>query len=148
MKRIAIIVSKFNSEITNGLLEGAKNLFAERSIAPEQVDTFWAPGAFELPLLAKTALQTGRYSGVVCLGAVIKGETAHFEHISHASAQGLLSTSLEHEAPVCFGVLTTYDEAQAKNRSQRNNENKGREAAAACLDAIESVAAIKRFSAY
>jgi 6,7-dimethyl-8-ribityllumazine synthase len=130
--RIAIAVSRFNEEVTSGLLQGARAYLAEHGApAPEVIP---APGAFELPLIAQTLARTGRYAGVVCLGCVIKGETAHFEFISLGAATGLMHASLATETPIAFGILTTYTDEQAEARSREDAENKGREAAAACLE--------------
>jgi 6,7-dimethyl-8-ribityllumazine synthase len=130
--RIAIAVSRFNEEVTSGLLKGARAYLAEQGAPVAEVIP--APGAFELPLIAQTLARTGRYDGVVCLGCVIKGETAHFEFISLGAATGLMTASLATETPIAFGILTTYTDEQAEARSREDAENKGREAAAACLE--------------
>jgi 6,7-dimethyl-8-ribityllumazine synthase len=134
--RIAIVVSQFNSDITEGLLRGAKARLAEDDVSISEEDIIEAPGAFELPLLAQTLGQIGRYDGIVCLGCVIKGETAHFEYISQAASLGIMMASLSIERPVSFGVLTTYTDEQAIARSRDDVQNKGREATEACLHAI------------
>ena len=109
--------------------------FSQNKIGPTDVECFDAPGAFELPLLAQTLARSGKYAGIVCLGAVIKGDTAHFEFISLGATIGIQQASLNSGVPISFGVLTTYNEEQAMIRSQPNSsENKGREAAAACLE--------------
>ncbi len=132
--KFAIVVSKFNEEVTNGLLDGAVSFLKSKKIAPKEKDIFFAPGAFELPLIAKKLAKTKKYNGVICLGCVIKGDTAHFEYISLAASVGILNASLETGVPITFGVLTTYSEEQAVARSQKNHENKGIEAASACYD--------------
>ncbi|HTL12079.1 MAG TPA: 6,7-dimethyl-8-ribityllumazine synthase [Bdellovibrionota bacterium] len=136
--RFAILVSRYNEEVTSGLLSGAKEYLAEKSVTPDVMD---APGAFELPLLAREIAKTGRYAGVICLGCVVKGDTAHFEYISETCAHGLMQAGLETGVPVAFGVLTTYTWEQALARSRPDAVNKGREAAAACF---ESAALLKR----
>lgn len=135
--RIAIIVSRFNEEVTSGLLDGAKAQLRESGVTVPAEAVFEAPGAFEIPLLAKALARTGRYDGVVCLGCVIKGDTAHFEYISQAASSGLMTASLETGVPLAFGILTTYTEEQAKARSRDDAHNKGREAAAACLASVQ-----------
>jgi 6,7-dimethyl-8-ribityllumazine synthase len=140
--RIAVVVSRFNPEVTGGLLEGARATLAEAGCALKDEDLFQAPGAFELPLIAKALAKTGRYDGVVCLGCVIKGDTAHFEFISLAASMGLMTGALETGVPLSFGVLTTYDDAQAEVRSRPGPENKGREAALACLETARLLKAI------
>lgn len=134
--RIAIIVSRFNEEVTSGLLRGAIKLLESKNIKIREQDIFTAPGAFEIPLIAQTLAQSGSYSGVICLGCVIKGDTAHFEFISLGATVGLMQSMLNTETPITFGILTAYNEDQAKTRSRDDAENKGREAAAACLETI------------
>ncbi len=138
--RIAVVVSQFNPEVTQGLLKGTECVLREHDATAE---VFEAPGAFELPLLAKTLAKTGRYHGVVCLGCVIKGDTAHFEFISLGAAVGLQMASLETECPIAFGVLTTYTDEQAIARSRDDAHNKGREAALACLGSLAVLGKIR-----
>lgn len=140
--KFALVISRFNTEITSGLERGARQFLAEKDIAPASVDRFDAPGAFETPLIAKRLARSGRYDGVICLGCVIKGETAHFEYISLAAAYGIVQASLETDVPVAFGILTTYTEEQAIARSRDDAENKGREAAAACWETARTLASI------
>ncbi|MGV0820579.1 6,7-dimethyl-8-ribityllumazine synthase [Martelella sp. AMO21009] len=140
--RIAIVISRFNEKVTTGLLNGAKAELSERGAPVADADIFDVPGAFEIPLVAKKLAQTGKFAGVVCIGAVIKGETAHFEYISEAAAHGLMQVSLETEMPVTFGILTTYTAFQAFDRSADDEHNKGREAAAACVEALEALAKV------
>lgn len=132
--RFAIVVSRFNETVTQGLLRGALRFLAEKGISHAQEDTFYAPGAFEIPLIAKKLARTRSYDGVICLGSVIKGETAHFEFISLGATIGIQLSMLETEVPISFGILTTYTEDQAEARSRDNAENKGLEAAKACLE--------------
>lgn len=101
-----------------------------------EVDLYDAPGAFELPLMAQTLAKTGKYEGVICLGCVIKGDTAHFEFISLGATIGIMQAQLATETPIAFGILTTYTDEQAVVRSRANAENKGREAAAACVESV------------
>src|SRR3989344_6792364 len=130
--RFAIVVSRFNPDVTNGLLEGAKRFLREKKIKVAESDIYAAPGAFELPLIAKKLAKKKKYSGVICLGCVIKGDTMHFEFISLAATMGILQAGLETEKPISFGVLTVLDENQAEARSRNDSQNKGVEAAAAC----------------
>lgn len=132
LDRFAILVSQFNPEVTHGLLAGAVEFLAEMGITQSPEDIFAAPGAFEIPLLAQTLARTKRYRGVICLGCVIKGDTAHFEFISLGATIGIVQATLATEVPITFGILTTYTDEQAQVRSRTNSENKGREAAAAC----------------
>lgn len=134
--RIAIVVSRFNQKVTNGLCQGAQEWLSEHHIAFRQEDLFYAPGAFELPLIAQKLAKSGKYDGVVCLGCVIKGDTAHFEFISLGATIGLMQANLATEVPISFGILTTYTAEQAEIRSEENEENKGREAVAACIESL------------
>jgi 6,7-dimethyl-8-ribityllumazine synthase len=134
--RIAIAVSAFNPEITGGLLAAARAHLAGHGAPVADGDVIDAPGAFELPLIAQALARSGRYDGVVCLGCVIKGDTAHFEFISLAASMGIMTASLATETPIAFGILTTYTDAQAEARSGDDAANKGREAASACLETV------------
>jgi 6,7-dimethyl-8-ribityllumazine synthase len=122
--RFAVVVARFNSMITEKLLEGARN-----ALAKAEVDVFYVPGAFELPLAAKMLAQTHRYHGVIALGAVIRGGTPHFDYVAGEAARGLQNVALETGIPVSFGVLTTDTLAQAEARS-----NKGFDAAMTAIE--------------
>jgi len=142
--RIAIAISRFNPEVTDGLLAGALKQLSEQGAPVRDEDIVEAPGAFELPLIAQTLARSGLYDGIVCLGCVIKGDTAHFEFISLGASQGLMTASLASEMPISFGILTTYSDEQAQARSQDDDANKGREAAAACLRTILTLRCIRQ----
>ena len=141
--RIAIVVSSFNPEVTDGLLKGALDLLKARGAPVAARDIIQAPGAFELPLIAQTLARSELYEGVVCLGCVIKGDTAHFEFISLATSLGLMTAGLSTETPITFGVLTTYTDEQALVRSRDDAENKGREAAQACFATLQTLKQIR-----
>lgn len=132
--KLALLVSRFNPDVTGGLRDGALEWLKERGI--EDVDVYEAPGAFELPIMAKHLARKGTYEGVICLGCVIKGDTAHFEFISMGATVGIMQAQLETGVPVSFGILTTYTDEQAVVRSRLDKHNKGREAAAACVEAV------------
>ncbi len=134
--KIAIVVSKFSKEISEGLLKGALTVLTKNKIEDKNIDILYCPGAFEITLTAKKLGETKKYAAVICLGAVIKGETAHFEFISYSVIQGILQLNLEYGIPVTFGVLTCYTHEQAVNRSSDNPDNKGAEAANAALEMI------------
>jgi len=140
--KFAVVISRFNSEVTLGLLKGALSYFHEQGATVSEKDIFQAPGAFEIPLIAQKLAKTGRYTGVVALGCVIKGDTAHFEFISLGATVGLMQSMLATETPISFGILTTYTEEQALKRSAHDAENKGREAATACFESARTLAAI------
>lgn len=129
--RVLVLQSRFNEVVASGLAKGALAYLTEVG-AGATVE--WAPGAFELPLIAQTAAFTGRYDAIVALGAVIKGETDHYDHIARESARGIMDASLATGVPVAFGVLTVTKEAHALARSKPGPNNKGREAAAAAVE--------------
>lgn len=140
LPQIAIIKSQFNPEICEGLLQGARATLEMKA----ESKIFEAPGAFELPILAQELALTGKFDGIIAIGAVIQGDTAHFEHISTATAQGLMQVGLQTRVPVAFGVLTTYTEEQALLRSHpASPDNKGREAASAVLQTIETLRGLR-----
>ena len=141
--RLALVVSRFNPDVTGGLRDGARAWLADHAIALRDEDLFGSPGAFELPLIAQALARSGRYDGVICLGCVIKGDTAHFEFISLGTTIGLMQASLATGVPIGFGVLTTYTDEQATVRSRDDAYNKGREAAAACVESLAVLLAIK-----
>ncbi len=132
--RIALIVSRFNSRITDRLRDAARAALEEAGVAASDLEIFEVPGAFELPQAARCAAETGRFDAIVCLGCVIRGETPHFEYVASASAQGLMAAAGETGVPMAFGVLTTDDEEQALARAGEGSNNKGWEAAAAALE--------------
>src|SRR5437667_8910172 len=134
--RIAIVVSEFNKDISKGLFSGALKGLSKNKIPKKKIKVFRCPGSFELPLAAKKLCESEKYDAVICLGAVIKGETAHFEYISAAVSNGIARLNLEYGIPVTFGGLTCYTEAQAVQRSSDNESNKGTEAALAALQML------------
>jgi 6,7-dimethyl-8-ribityllumazine synthase len=141
--RVAILVSRYNELITTRLLDGALACCQEAGVPRDAVDVVWLPGAFELPAAAAAAAETGRYACVVALGAVIRGETPHFEYVAGAAAQGLAEVSLRHALPVAFGVLTVDTLQQAMDRAGGAAGNKGHEAAAAALGAADAIARLR-----
>ncbi|MBL8790808.1 MAG: 6,7-dimethyl-8-ribityllumazine synthase [Rhizobiales bacterium] len=139
----AIVVSSWNETVTSGLLRGAKAFLAEQGMTVKDDQVFSAPGAFELPLIAEKLARTGRFDGVITLGCVIKGETAHFEYISLAATQGTMMATLNSGVPIAFGVITTYTAEQAERRAKDDDFNKGREAASACLASVRTLREVK-----
>jgi 6,7-dimethyl-8-ribityllumazine synthase len=140
--KIAIVVSRFNNEVTTGLLNGAISELVNSGRDKNDVRVVECPGAFEIPLVVKELCRSGKYCGIICLGAVIKGETAHFEYISYAVTKGISALTLEFEIPIAFGVLTCYNDEQAVKRSQDNAENKGAEAAKSVIEMIDILKSI------
>ncbi|WP_088552970.1 6,7-dimethyl-8-ribityllumazine synthase [Calderihabitans maritimus] len=131
--KIALVVGRFNEFITSKLLSGAMDALKRHGAAEENIDLVWVPGAFEIPLTAKILARRG-YDAVVCLGAVIRGATPHFEYVASEVAKGIAQTSLELEVPVVFGVITADTIEQAIERAGSKAGNKGWDAA---LSAIE-----------
>jgi len=131
---IAIVASRFNTCITSKLLEGAKDCLYRHGLSKEQLHTVWVPGAFELPLIAKKLAESGHYQAIICLGAVIRGETSHFDYVCAQTAKGIASVSLSTDIPILFGVLTTETLEQAINRAGAKHGNKGWEVALAALE--------------
>jgi 6,7-dimethyl-8-ribityllumazine synthase len=141
--RVAILVSRYNELITTKLLDGALACCAESGVPRDEVDVVWLPGAFELPAAAAAAAESGRYACLVALGAVIRGETPHFEYVAGAAASGLTDVSLLYALPVGFGVLTVDTLQQAIDRAGGSAGNKGHEAAAAALGAADAIAQLR-----
>lgn len=135
--RIAIAVARFNREITGMLLKGCRDSLEAAGLTGDRVETVEVPGAWELPLVCRELAASGRYHAVVALGAVVRGETAHFDIISAECARGLQQAMMETGVPVAFGVLTPENAEQAVDRADPARKNKGREAALAALDMIE-----------
>jgi len=131
---LAIIQSKFNENISERLLAGALSCLRENGMDEKNIHIIKVPGAFEIPFTAEKLARRKKYDAIICLGAVIKGETAHFEYISNAAADGILQAGLKFETPVIFGVLTAYTEEQAEARAGEKENNKGWEAAEAALE--------------
>ncbi len=130
--RIAVVTAMFNRTITGGLTEGALEYLDEAS--PDEIVVVDVPGAFELPLIAQHLANDG-YDAVICLGAVIEGDTDHYEHVAHRASEGLMRVQLDTGVPVAFGILTTRDVAAAIKRAAPGPDNKGREAAEAGVQA-------------
>jgi 6,7-dimethyl-8-ribityllumazine synthase len=132
--RFAIVVSRFNEEITEGLLQGARERLAEASVPDDDVTIIRVPGAFEIPIAAQRLGESGEYDAIICLGCLIKGDTMHFEYIAEAASHGIARAASATGVPMAFGVLTTLTEEQAVARSAAGPDNKGREAASAALE--------------
>lgn len=139
--RIAIVVSRFNRSVTDNLLEGARDAVRQHDLDCDDDDVFAVPGAFELPLVAREAASRDRYAAVVCLGAVIRGETPHFDYVCQEAAAGIARVAADSRKPVAFGVLTTDDAAQALERAGGAVGNKGYEAV---VTVVETLAALER----
>ena len=143
-RRFAIAVARFNSMVTERLLAGARQAFEENGVAEDSLDIAWVPGSWELPVVAQRLAQSGMYGAIVCLGAVIQGETAHFEHVAREAAAGIAQVSRETGVPILFGVLTTYKLEDAMARAGGKHGNKGYEAAQAALEMANLLARLPR----
>lgn len=132
--RIAVAVSRFNESVTRRLLRGALEALHKCGVAEESVDVAWAPGAYDLPVLAQALARSGRYDAIIALGCVIRGETTHDRYVAQGAATGLMKVSLESAMPVTFGVLTTQTMEQAEVRSGGAHGNKGEDAALAAVE--------------
>ena len=133
-RRVAVVVARFHERITARLLEGALAGLAARGVGADAVDVAWVPGAFEVPLVAKRMATTGAYDAVICLGAVIRGETAHFDLVAGEAARGVADVARETGVPMIFEVLATETLDQAEARAGGPHGNKGWDAADAALE--------------
>jgi len=143
-RRVAIVVSKFNSFVTDRLLAGAVERLESSGVAGDDITVVRVPGAFEIPLAAQHAAESGRFDAVVCLGCIIRGETPHFEYLASAVANGLTTAASATGVPITFGVLTTNSAEEALARAGDGPDNKGREAALAALELADVVAQLAR----
>jgi len=132
--RFGLVVSRFNEFITNRLLEGAQDALSRHGVKEDDIDIAWTPGSFEIPLIAKKMAQTGRYSAVICLGAVIRGGTPHYDYIATEVSKGIALVGLETGVPVLFGVVTADTLEQAIERAGTKAGNLGFQAAMSAIE--------------
>ena len=144
---VAILVSQYNERVTARLLEGALACCRDAGLTQREVDVVWLPGAFELGGAAAAMAATGRYRAIVGLGAVVRGETAHFDYVAGEAARGLSQVAVQHGLPVAFGVLTTDTMEQALARAGGAAGNKGYEATEAALRSADVLAQVKAHAA-
>lgn len=142
--RFGIVVSRFNELISGRLLEGAKDALFRHGVAHQDVDVFWVPGAWEIPLVVKELALQGTYDAIIALGAVIRGETPHFDYVASEVSKGLALVGLEQRVPVSFGVLTCDDLEQALSRAGSKGGNKGAEAASAALEMANLLRSVRK----
>ena len=131
---IAIVASRFNDLITRQLLAGAQDGLRRHGVEAEQVDVAWVPGSFEIPLVARKLAESGRYQAVVCLGAVIRGETPHFEYVASQVSSGIARAGLETGVPLIFGIITADGLEEALDRAGGKMGNKGYDAAVSAIE--------------
>ena len=138
--RIGIVAARFNEFIVSKLVSGAIDGLSRHGVEDENIDVAWVPGAFEIPLIAKKMAKSGKYDAVICLGAVIRGATTHYDYVCSEVSKGIANVGLESEIPVMFGVITTENIEQAIERAGSKAGNKGYDCA---LGAIEMINLIK-----
>jgi 6,7-dimethyl-8-ribityllumazine synthase len=144
--RVAIVCGRFNDLITNRLLDGTLAALAEHKVSEEHVSIAWVPGAFEIPIAAKAFAATHRYDAVIALGAVIRGDTPHFDYVAGTCATGLQQAQLETGVPMVFGVLTTddLDQAMVRSEPEGKGDNKGSEAAVTAVEMVDVLRQIRQ----
>jgi len=135
--RVAVVASRFNDDVTKLLLDGALRELADMGLELDSVPVVWVPGAFEIPLVAKRLAESGERDAVICVGAVIRGDTPHFDYVAGECAAGISRVALDSGIPVAFGVLTTDDRDQAFARAGGAEGNKGAEAAATAVEMVD-----------
>ena len=137
--KVGIVVSRFNEFITSKLVEGAKDNLVRHGVKAENIDVYWVPGAYEIPLIAKKAALSGRYDAVICVGAVIRGATTHYDYVCNEVAKGIAHVSLETGIPVMFGVVTTENIEQAIERAGTKAGNKGYDCAMGAIEMVNLI---------
>lgn len=140
--RVAVVVARFNEVVTRQLLTGAVETLSRHGVSDDDISVAWVPGSFELPVVAKSMAKTGRYDSVICLGAVIRGETGHYDMVAGQASGGIGSVGTDTGVPVIFGVLTTENMDQAINRSGGKSGNLGSNAAVAAIETARLIQAI------
>lgn len=138
-RRIVVVVSRFNETITRRLADGALDALLRHGVSLDDVDVVWVPGAWEIPIAARAAHVAGDYEGIVALGAVIRGDTPHFEYVAGEATRGLGSLAAEYEVPIGFGLLTCDTMQQAEARAGGEHGNKGWDAALALLETLDVI---------
>lgn len=134
--RFVLVAARFNREVVDKLVEGALKAFKDQQVADDAVDLVWVPGSFEIPMVAKRLAISGKYAAVIALGAVIKGETDHYEYVAGPAAQGVMQAAMDTGIPVIFGILTCQREEHALDRAGGKEGNKGADAALAAMEVV------------
>jgi len=137
--KIGIVAARFNEFITSKLLSGTVDGLLRHNVREEDIDTAWVPGAFEIPLIAAKMARSGKYDAVICLGAVIRGATGHYDYVCSEVSKGIASVSLESGVPVMFGVLTTDNLEQAIERAGTKSGNKGYDCAVGAIEMVNLI---------
>jgi len=141
--RVGIVAGRFNDFVSNNLVDGTRARLVAMGVADDDVDLAWVAGAFEVPLAARVMAESGRYDAVVCLGAVIRGETPHFDYVAGEAASGIMRTGHDTGVPVVFGVLTTDTIEQAMERADVERGDKGADCADAAVEMARLLAALR-----
>ena len=141
--RVGIVAARFNEFIVGKLVGGAMDALLRHDVREEDIDLAWVPGAFEIPLIAKKMAESGKYDAVICLGAVIRGATSHYDLVCNEAAKGIAHVSLDSGVPVLFGVVTTENIEQAIERASSKAGNKGYDSAMAAIEMVNLVRAIE-----
>ncbi len=141
--RIAVVAARFNEFITSRLLSGCEDGLVRHGVDTEQIDVAWVPGAFEIPVVAQRLAESGRYDAVICLGAVIRGSTSHYDYVCAEVSKGVAQVSLKTGLPVLFGVLTTDNIEQAIERAGTKAGNKGYDCALSAIEMINLLEGIR-----
>ena len=141
--RFAIVAARFNELITNQLVAGARDGLRRHGVSDDAIDLTWVPGSLEIPVVARKLAQSGRYDALICLGAVIRGATAHFDYVAAGAAQGISRVALDTGVPAIFGVLTTDTIEQALERAGTKQGNKGWDAALAAIEMARVLQAVE-----
>ncbi len=141
--RVGIVAARFNEFIVNKLVGGAMDALLRHDVREEDIDLAWVPGAFEIPLIAKKMAESGKYDAVICLGAVIRGATSHYDLVCNEAAKGIAHVSLDSGVPVLFGVVTTENIEQAIERAGSKAGNKGYDSAMAAIEMVNLVRSIE-----
>ena len=138
--RFALIVSRFNEFVTSKLLGGALDALRRHHVADDNIDVVWSPGSFEVPMLAKRLAESARYAAVICVGAVIRGGTDHYQYVASEAAKGVAQAAMQTGVPVIFGILTCDTVEQAVDRAGAKSGNKGADAALAAIEMVNLLA--------
>ena len=141
--KVGIVVARFNEFITSKLLSGAIDGLVRHDVKEDDVDVAWVPGAFEIPLVASKMAKSRKYDAVICLGAVIRGSTSHYDYVCNEVSKGIAAVSMENDIPVMFGVITTENIEQAIERSGSKAGNKGYECALGAIEIVNLIRKIK-----
>lgn len=141
--KVGIVVARFNEFITSKLLSGAIDGLVRHDVNEDDVDVAWVPGAFEIPLVASKMAKSRKYDAVICLGAVIRGSTSHYDYVCNEVSKGIAAVSMENNIPVMFGVITTENIEQAIERSGSKAGNKGYECALGAIEMVNLIRKIK-----